>query len=66
LLPFGRGQAFDLGKLQEVLRDHWLGGRDSNPDTQIQSPSVGDASKEDQQPDAGKIRNAGANEESKR
>jgi hypothetical protein len=27
----------------------WLGGRDSNPDTQIQSLSKGEANKQDQQ-----------------
>ena len=38
--------------LQEVLGDHWLGGRDSDPDTQIPSPSGSNESKEDQRPDS--------------
>ncbi|HZQ54461.1 MAG TPA: site-specific integrase [Bryobacteraceae bacterium] len=39
----------DLGKSQEVLRNQWLGGRDSNPDTQIQSFLQAQADQQNQQ-----------------
>jgi len=34
--------------LAEVFRNKWLGRRDSNPDTQIQSPSDGAADQQNQ------------------
>jgi hypothetical protein len=34
--------------MNKMELEDWLGGRDSNPDRQIQSPSQVDAGKEDQ------------------
>ena len=44
---------------QEVLQNVWLGGRDSNPDTQIQSLFEGQEDNNDQQlssADSGEVR----------
>ena len=40
----------------EVLPNEWLGGRDSNPDTQIQSPSSLPVGQENEQLSSGKKR----------
>jgi hypothetical protein len=39
----------EIGDFPEVFQNVWLGGRDSNPDTQIQSPFEAHENKADQQ-----------------
>jgi hypothetical protein len=49
-----------------IFQNQWLGGRDSNPDTQIQSLSEDAASKEDQQPSPANRAQTGQNPQRRR
>ena len=55
------GVRSDFQEFQQVLKNEWLGGRDSNPDTQIQSASQGESNQWNQGVAVAEFAEAGQN-----